>query len=67
MSTKCCYCNRQFTESNTKSIDHIIPISQGGINSSDNIDISCLECNKAKSFLTLEEWVNLCKNISNNI
>ncbi len=63
---RCCYCNRNFTESNHKSIDHIIPFCNGGTNEYKNLNVCCLECNRAKSILKLEQWVELCKLITNN-
>lgn len=56
----CCYCRRNFTASNCKSFDHIIPKSLGGTDSHTNINISCLECNQSKSNLPLSEWITLC-------
>jgi 5-methylcytosine-specific restriction endonuclease McrA len=61
----CCYCSRSFTDNNPKSIDHIIPICLGGGNESNNINICCLECNKAKAGLPLDKWISLCRLVSN--
>lgn len=60
-TNNCCYCGRIFSDDNTKSLDHITPISMGGQNNADNINISCLKCNYSKQNLELNEWINLCK------
>jgi 5-methylcytosine-specific restriction endonuclease McrA len=36
--------------------DHIQPLSRGGTNSSDNIQILCPTCNLTKNDRTMEEW-----------
>lgn len=64
-SNKCTYCTREFTEINYKSPDHIRPLCLGGTNTADNIAICCIECNKAKARLNLNDWIELCKMISN--
>lgn len=37
-------------------IDHIIPISRGGIDAIENIAIACGECNRSKGDKLPEEW-----------
>jgi 5-methylcytosine-specific restriction endonuclease McrA len=36
--------------------DHILPLSRGGTNSPDNIQILCSACNLTKNDRTMEEW-----------
>ena len=38
------------------TIDHIIPLSRGGTNAPDNLQLSCRECNFMKSALTMAEF-----------
>ena len=51
---KCSYCGAKATE-----IDHIIPRSNGGSNSTYNLIASCRACNKKKSNLSLKEFGKL--------
>lgn len=52
---ECPYCHYilNFTK---KHIDHIIPISRGGTNASDNLCLSCQECNNNKYTMTGDEY-----------
>ena len=43
--------------------DHIVSISKGGNSSLDNLGIACREANLAKSNLSVEELLGLCKEI----
>lgn len=47
-------------------LDHIIPVSKGGSNELDNMEFVIPEANNAKSDLTLEEFVCLCKEVCEN-
>ena len=37
-------------------LDHIVPISRGGINTDDNVQLLCPTCNLSKGAKTMEEW-----------
>ena len=45
------------------SLDHIIPIAQGGSNDLNNLGITCLEVNHAKGSLSLDEFYSLCEEV----
>lgn len=47
----------------TYHFDHIIPPSKGGDNSLDNLGICTKTVNMAKSDLTKDEFINLCKKV----
>ena len=51
---KCVYCGAKATE-----IDHVIPRSSGGTNSTYNLVASCRSCNEKKSNLTLKAFGKL--------
>ena len=43
--------------SNRFEIDHVTPLSRGGSNWPDNIQLLCMPCNRSKSYKTPDEWV----------
>lgn len=51
---KCVYCGAKATE-----IDHVVPRSNGGTNSTYNLVASCRSCNEKKSNLTLKAFGKL--------
>lgn len=64
----CFYCERKFTfkdygEGNAVifSVDHIIPLSKGGVESKKNTVVCCNLCNSVKSNLTVGEFIKKVK------
>jgi 5-methylcytosine-specific restriction endonuclease McrA len=53
----CTYCQYQH-EPDELTIDHIIPVKQGGSNYISNICLACDRCNKSKNNRTREQWTN---------
>ena len=47
----------------TYEFDHIIPVSRGGLNTLDNLQICTKQANQAKRNLTDDEFVTLCSKI----
>jgi len=51
----CVFCKRDLTglysilEDKEKHFDHIVPLNEGGLNDVCNIQLSCPDCNLAKS------------------
>ena len=52
----CFYCGKHLTETN-RTIDHIIPIKQGGKENNENLVACCKECNTLKGNLTIPQLV----------
>jgi hypothetical protein len=55
----CAYCHKQFDE---LTLDHIIPVSNGGTDDLENLVACCHECNSRKNDNNLLSFmVSLCK------
>lgn len=55
--------NIDINKTSSYHFDHIIPRKQGGDNSLENLGIACRDANMAKSDLTVDEFINLCKEV----
>jgi hypothetical protein len=55
--------NIDLTLPKTYQCDHIIPISKGGDNSLNNLGLTCKNANMAKSDMSLDEFIQLCKDV----
>ena len=53
----CVYCGSRVVIGKTSSVDHYLPICQGGNNSKHNTVLACRECNSRKRGRTLLQWV----------
>lgn len=51
----CHYCRKRFP-AKTLTMDHIVPISRGGLSKKSNIVPCCKECNNKKKYLLPVEW-----------
>lgn len=54
------------SKSRTYHLDHILPTSKGGPNTLDNCNIASKEANQSKHDMTLEEYIQLCKDVLEN-
>jgi len=54
---RCAYCDCQLN-SNTATIDHIIPKHKGGHNTRNNLACCCSGCNRSKASAMPFEWFN---------
>jgi 5-methylcytosine-specific restriction endonuclease McrA len=50
-SHRCAYCNGYATH-----LDHVVPLSKGGVDAAHNIVPACANCNLSKGAKTLAEW-----------
>lgn len=51
----CHWCDCKLTSKN-REIDHVMPISRGGLHSSDNLVAACSTCNRSKGSKLPGEW-----------
>ena len=54
---KCAYCEKDL-DTDSATIDHIVPKFKGGHNVKSNMLCSCSSCNRSKGSVLLEEWYN---------
>jgi len=57
--TECAYCGKKL---NSFEIDHWISIAMGGSNRRSNLVVSCMRCNRSKSYLFPTQWLAKLKN-----
>lgn len=51
----CYYCQARVAKKDA-TMDHVVPLGQGGFSSRGNVVIACKPCNTAKRDLTAAEW-----------
>jgi 5-methylcytosine-specific restriction enzyme A len=61
----CYYCKNP-VKPKELTMDHIVPLSRGGLSTKGNVVPSCKECNNKKKQLLPMEWDQYLKNISDN-
>ena len=62
----CVYCSEDLTDQEVH-LDHVIPESQGGPTTYDNLQVTCRRCNLAKGILTEDEFVRRLRRRAQNI
>ena len=67
MFNTCCYSRENFEPRNTKTIEHIIPISQGGKNEYGNYIIVKRTWNQKRSSLPLEDFFKENPEVKENL
>jgi len=63
---RCVYCGVDLIKSEVH-LDHVIPESQGGPTSYDNLQVTCPKCNLEKGVLTESEFENKLRTRAINI
>ena len=53
----CFYCGKLIKNKKDLTLDHILPVIQGGTNSPDNLVCCCSRCNEIKGYNTIYETV----------
>jgi 5-methylcytosine-specific restriction endonuclease McrA len=53
----CAYCHEPM-HPRDKTLDHVVPVSKGGIHSITNVVIACKSCNSRKRARTPEQWLS---------
>ncbi len=54
----CPYCG-EYMNRRTKTLDHMVPLSKGGLHWTANVIICCNRCNSAKRNRDFDDWVSL--------
>ena len=62
----CAYCGKEITNENDLTLDHVIPVSKGGKDSSENLVIACKACNSEKANLDVNKYAHFL-NIMNSL
>lgn len=64
---RCVYCAREFSPQIHKSLDHVVPLCLGSSpNDQTNVVVACIDCNRSKQWLSIDNWISLCKMIVAN-
>lgn len=53
---ECAYCGRTTKKGERLTRDHLVPVSQGGVTTEDNIVPACTHCNSSKGTSEWREW-----------
>jgi 5-methylcytosine-specific restriction endonuclease McrA len=63
---RCVYCDEDLADAEIH-MDHVIPESQGGETTYNNLQVTCRKCNLAKGVLTESEFTQRLRNRAVNI
>ena len=63
---RCVYCGIDL-QKNEIHLDHVIPESQGGTTSLNNLQVTCAKCNLEKGILSESEFMNKLRQRALNI
>ena len=54
---ECVYCGTKLQQPEDRTVDHVVPIADGGTDRKSNLVISCRACNTVKSDMSAEEFM----------
>ena len=63
---RCVYCDEDLTDGEIH-LDHVIPESQGGPTTLNNLQVTCRKCNLAKGVLSEDEFTDKLRQRALNI
>jgi len=63
---RCVYCDEDLSDAEIH-MDHVIPESQGGETTYNNLQVTCRKCNLAKGVLTESEFTQRLRTRASNI
>lgn len=55
--TSCYYCGKPNLSGRSATLDHVVPLCNGGTDSVDNLVLACPRCNSQKQSSTLEDYI----------
>ena len=55
-SSVCPYCDR-LMRSDDKTLDHMVPVSRGGVHGIGNVTVCCYSCNSRKKDMPFDRWL----------
>lgn len=53
----CAYCGEAFDDERRPEIEHLLPLSRGGVHRVENVVPACADCNKRKGTMTYDEFM----------
>lgn len=60
---KCEYCGAGLhfggDDPDSATMDHVVPLSQGGLDVPKNLRLACRACNQSKGAMPVDEWLDL--------
>jgi CRISPR/Cas system Type II protein with McrA/HNH and RuvC-like nuclease domain len=58
-----CFFTGRRLDPETASVDHMLPVSRGGCHTIDNVCIAHMDVNRAKGTLTVDEFIEMCREV----
>lgn len=62
----CCSLSGRELKPETASLDHVVPLARGGNHDVSNLSVVDQQVNSAKGTMTVDEFVQLCRDVANH-